>query len=254
MNCHESRTVLDAAFPDSGSAQGTDFEQARSHARSCSECSSWLQSAETFDRWVAPTFRDTQIPEGLRDRLLQALDAERPAVTPLQAVKSSRRKWLGGVTVAVAMALVVGWWNRSSAPVEPTQLALADVEEQLDAQAGSLQTLAAFDGRFAPTLPGGWGPKVAGSPLGIDLDGNGGHDAAVYRFTSGQYSGYLVVIDSALISDPPSVSIPHRSNADYRMQRVAWTSSSSGQVCICYLDADGPRLDEFLRDLYPASA
>lgn len=252
MNCHESRTVLDAVFPGTGVAGGLDFEQAADHARSCSECSNWLQAAHAFDRWVAPAFRDVQAPQGLRERLLQSIDVAQVAVVAQPAVASTRRLWIAGLSAAVIAIAAISWWKSSSVPVEVTSLQLADVESRLDLQAAALDSLSAFDGSFSPQLPGGWNRRVQGSPLGIDLNGSGGHDAAVYRFTSGPHSGYLIVTAADLVSDPPEITIPHSSHASYPMRRVTWTSGN--QVCICYLDASGPRLDEFLSDLYPQSA
>jgi hypothetical protein len=249
MNCHDSRTILDAAAPHCREAADVEVRDAASHAETCPECSRWLSAADGFDRWVAPAFRGVTVPDGLRDRLLQRLMTD--SASTRQPVAPSRRKLLVGVSTEAALLIGLGVWSFMQGPDAVTELTLAAACEKLDAQR-PFTSLKAFDGSFAPALPGRFSPWVSGGALGVDLDAAAGHDAAIYRFTAGEYSGYLVVIAAGRVSDPPKVAIPHSSQTNYQMQRVSWTSAD--QVVVCYLEDDGPRMEDFLRDLYPQSA
>jgi hypothetical protein len=250
MNCHESRTILDSAAPQWRDAAEPNVRDAASHAQSCAECSSWLQAVDGFDRWVAPAFRGVPVPEGLRDRLLQSL-VTAPAAAQVQPAAKSRRTLLIWTSIAAALLIGAGLMVFTQNPATTPELTLAAACEKLDAER-PFTSLKAFDGSFAPKLPARWGRWVTGSAMGVDIDAAAGHDAAIYRFAAGKYTGYLVVIAPGRVSDPPEISIPHASQYDYDSQRVSWTSDN--QVVVCYLDADGPRMEDFLRELYPQSA
>lgn len=249
MNCNETRTVLDAVYPGVRMDEDPHVQGAAAHARTCPECSIWLSSTHAFDRWLAPAFRDAVVPAGLRDRVLASL-APSPA-TVLATPKRTRRVWLAGTVAAVAVAVAV-FLNLNPGPDPKTVLTLNDALTQLDKERATLSGLKPFDGAFTPVVPRQWKGWVTGAPFGIDLVAGPEHDAAVYRFKAGGYEGYLVVIAPGRVSDPPDVSIPHESRYDYVNERVTWTSD--GQVCVCYLDADGPRMEEFLRELNAQSA
>jgi hypothetical protein len=251
MNCHETRTVLDAVFPDARMDEDPHVQGAAAHARTCPDCSIWLSSTHAIDRWLAPAFRDAAVPSGLRDRVLASLNSS-PVSTFAPPVRRTRRMWLASAAAAVAIAATVGFLNWDPKPEQATVLTMTDALQQLDTDRAAFNTLKSFDGNFTPVVPPRWKGWVSGSPLGIDLVAGSEHDAAVYRFKAGGYEGYLVVIAPERVSDPPSVGIPHESLASYPNQRVSWTSD--GQLCVCYLDADGPKLEEFLRELNSQSA
>ena len=79
-----------------------------------------------------------------------------------------------------------------------------------------------------------------------------GHDAAVYRFEagrSGQFHGWLVVLDKASVASPPSASVPNRGSVRYTPQpHFAWTVGD--QVYVCILDTGGGRPDNVLREMF----
>ncbi len=250
MNCHESRTILDAAAPQWRNAAESNVRDAASHTQSCAECSNWVQAVDGFDRWVAPAFRGLSVPDGLRDRLMQAL-VNTPAATQVQPTAKSRRNLLIGTATAAALLIGAGLIIFTRDPATAPELTLAAACDKLDAER-PFTTLKTFDGSFAPKLSAPWSRWVTGSAMGIDLNATAGHDAAVYRFTADGYSGFLVVIAPGQVNDPPEVTIPHLSQVDYDAQRVSWTSHN--QVLVCYLDANAPRMDEFLHYLYPHSA
>lgn len=249
MNCHDSRTILDAVAPLGRDAAEVEVRDAVAHQQSCAACARWVDAADGFDRWVAPAFRDAVVPEGLRDRLLESLRNEPAAALP---AKPTRRKLLAW-SAAAAAVLVIGsvWWSLNQDSEAPAELTLASACDKLDAER-PFTSLKAFDDSFAPRLPARWSRWVTGSATGIDLDGVAGHDAAIYRFSTGGYAGYLVVVAPGRVTDAPAVTIPHASQANYQMQRVSWTADN--QLVVCYLDADGPRMEDFLRELYPQSA
>ncbi|MFG0334629.1 MAG: hypothetical protein ACF8TS_14835 [Maioricimonas sp. JB049] len=250
MNCHEALEQLDACPPlvESGDPA---LQAARQHVEACAVCRELLRARRGFDVRVATAMHDIPVPDGLKDRLLQSLaeDAgkrdEKLRTVPTAAERVDRRtlarRLVGGAVLLLMGALGLGWY----ASVREVPLPLADARARLNALLTDVEqplvfdALDTFDGRFDATLPdGAWNDLVVGGPRGVNINGRGSHDAAVYAINRpGRHGvrGWLFVFAPRRIVDGPDESVPVEANAQYLpFPNVAWTEGD--RVVVCYLE------------------
>ena len=254
MDCGLAREQLDVARPDSADRETAELEAAFAHVDACPECAEVVEFRREFDRRTGAVMRDVPVPAGLKERLLAAaeLTASPSQIAP-PARSYNRRKLLLATSSAAALLIAAGvmWLVGGGAP-DP--LAMNDVRQfwarQL-AEDATLASLPAFDGSFDAAIPDlRWASNLPVEPLGADIDGDGRHDAAVYRFET----GFLVVIQPNRVADAPAADSPFAAERSYApVLHVAWTDA--GQVHLCFVRTGGERgLDAILNRVYGAHA
>lgn len=257
MDCPQYLNQLDAMRPGSEDHEDPGVREALAHLSECDGCAREFKARGEFDRQVAARMRDVPVPAAARERLLEQLSRARatgatrvPAPTNRLA---GRRSFVWKLLVPTAAVLLVGliWYanrdpsqTRTMAHVQGTVAAeFANVTiEQYDG-------LDEFAGDFDPSIDDGrWERVTNRKPRGIDLDGDGQHDAAVY-WMSGPVKGVLLVLSPDLVSDPPTNTSPVGPAPLYSPVRVAWMPLNSKKVHLCVLkgDADDGDLQRLLR-------
>jgi len=104
MDCRTARFLLDFSRPLTKELEETEAEALQDHLADCAECGALAQAERSADHHIGMAMRAVPVPEGLRERLLQRLDAgQRP---------HDRRRWLWRLAgVAAAACLVLGVWG-----------------------------------------------------------------------------------------------------------------------------------------------
>jgi hypothetical protein len=262
MDCLTARTLLDASRPERRDWHDPELRAAADHAQGCVECTKALAARDTFDSRLAVAMGDVPVPEGLQQRLLDSLAAESRTLATLPAAASppGRRTSIGRwLTTAAAVAgiAVGGWWLFSGPSQWTFAEATALLNEQFPVAEGplSLDALAPFDGSFDASVTDLlWQEVVSAPPVGLDLDGKPGDEAAVYRFSAGRarpISGLLVVLEADQISDAPTASVPTRQFSRYDPRpQVAWRKGDRVYVCIL----ERGTLDDLLAEMYGGTA
>jgi hypothetical protein len=259
MDCGLAREQLDAARPDSGGdREDSALEAAFAHVDACPACAEVVEYRREFDRHAGRVIRDVRVPTGLRERLLAA--AELAAQPPLpsqpaadQPTRRSRRKVLVSVTSAAALLLAAGgaWLFTHDGPAP---LAMNEVQAFWSSHVehgADVAELPAFDGSFDAAIQDGrWASAITAQPRGAGIDGDGRHDAAVYKFRT----GFLVVMQPDRVAGAPQVTSAVDAQRSYNpAPNVAWTLD--GQVYLCYVVEGGPRgLEDVLSLIYDAQA
>lgn len=251
MNCHEALEQLDAWPPELAAEGDPSVLAARQHVESCADCRELLRARTAFDARVATAMQEIPVPIGLKERLLETLaedDAkpdEMPKPVPATAGRVDRRTFVrrlvSGAVLLLMGAVGLGWYvTTREIPVSLVEARdrlndlLADPDQPL-----SFESLEQFDGRFDATLPeGAWNDLVVGGPRGIDINGRGGHDAAVYAIDKpGRRGvrGWLFVFAPHRVIAAPDDSVPVEANAQYLpYPNVAWKAGD--RVVVCYLE------------------
>jgi hypothetical protein len=229
MDCQTARELLELLDPD----REDRAAHAREHVARCPECAALLASRSRFDERVARAMREVELPVGLRERLSEVLNASldpealaasfdsaartaapsaaAPATTSAGAsarpTPPNRRRLrsrlaAGAVVLLVLMAVGGLAWRALPAP----RAAWADLRTQLaeciEESTGHVDLTAfeSFDGSFDAV---GALAEIGGaglSPVGIDLDGRPGHDAAAALVSLGRggaATALLVVVPAA---------------------------------------------------------
>ncbi|QDU40194.1 hypothetical protein Mal4_45490 [Maioricimonas rarisocia] len=251
MNCHKALEQLDACPPELAETGDPAMQAAQLHVESCADCRELLRARRAFDVRVATAMEDVPVPDGLKDRLLQSLAEDaggpdgQPKPVPAAAGRVDRRTFarrlIGGAVLLLMGALGLGWYVST----REVPLTLADARSRLNMlltdaeQPLAFDALEAFDGRFDAALPeGAWNDLVVGGPRGVNINGRGGHDAAVYAIDKpGRRGvrGWLFVFAPRRIVDGPDDSVPVEANAQYLpFPNVAWTEGN--RVVVCYLE------------------
>jgi hypothetical protein len=161
-------------------------------------------------------------------------------------------------TAAALLVAVIGWYVSSRSHVTLTMHEVQDAVGERFANVTDEQyaALDAFNGEFDPSIDDGrWKRVTRTTPRGIDLDGDGTHDAAVYAIRQ-PVPGILLVFAPDLVVDPPGVTTPKAATPRYGPVRVAWLPAGSSKVHLCVLpgDADGSDLSRLLRHVIDSMA
>jgi hypothetical protein len=155
MNCAEVESLLDRlAHPDHGD---DDLEQGelQAHLAVCAACRQSLELIERWDSRIRPVLNEVTVPQGLTQRLTDALRDQMPEPTVTQVPVRTSNPWQHRLRVLsiVGMVCLFGaslWWSRQF--LRQPQLTPAHVSalwEQLGDQ-GPLPT------STQPRLPRGW--------------------------------------------------------------------------------------------------
>ena len=257
MDCPHYLEQLDAVRPGSTDHEDPVVREAVAHAAECERCSREFGARQKFDQRVAVRMRDVAIPADARERLLQRLDQgdspEAAAVVPSTAALAS---WPFGIlptvittTAAMLLVGVIGWYVSSRSNVTLTMDEVHDAVGNQFANVTDEQytALDSFNGEFDPSIDDGRWKRVTNStPRGIDLDGDGVHDAAVYSIRR-PVPGLLLVLAPDLVVDPPSAMTPMGVTPRYGPVRVAWLPAGSSEVHLCVLPGDDDDLSRLLR-------
>lgn len=260
------REQLDAVRPDSDDLAAGELQEA---ARAIATSDQWRQTffrQQMFDRQLAGAMQAVEVPEGLQARLMTALaDARREpsedSVLPAAEAptKPVRRRAILRLSALAAGLLVCVAGGLLLLPGDGTPLTLERVRQSLPVTEGTidLADLSGFDESFSFELPDtAWERMTAGvgSLKGLDLTGDGRHDAAVYEFRAGgRVHGYLLVLPANRISDPPESTRMGTSNVGYQpVPNTAWRSPRTELVYVCYVDHGD--LTTLQRLLYPLAA
>lgn len=247
--------------PDSEDLEDTELREAAEAIEESERWRSLFHRQQSFDREIASAMQNVDVPDGLRARLNDALDAA--AQTTSQAVPHdrpvSRRKLFAtvGTAAGLLMAVTLAWML---VPRGGTSISLAEARRSLpttvDGTIVSSQ-LEEFDEAFGVSLPDpAWlQHTVAVADLkGIDWDRDQTDDAAVYEFRAGRVlHGYLLIVPTSRISDPPTQTQFSTSGIEYDpVTNTVWNDPRSGLTYICYVDQGD--LETLRRTLYPLTA
>ncbi len=253
------REQLDAVRPNSDDLREPEVQEA---ARAIVTSDEWKQvfgRQQAIDRNLVTAMQNVDVPVDLRSRLQQALASDRQSPTETATLtpeaQLTRRSWHRQLLTATAIVLAagLGWlaW-----PHGPTTLTLEDVRESLPFDKGTIDTntLALFDGSFDAPLPSHmWNNWQLQDAQGLDLDGDGTHDAAIYEFAYKSTHGYLVVLPTSRLSDPPDRTFFSTASISYMpVSNVTWTAPADELVYICFVDRG--QLGTLSRVLTPPAA
>jgi hypothetical protein len=254
MDCGLAREQLEGARPDSGDREDPALEAAFAHVDACPACAEVVEFRREFDRHAGRVIRDVSVPAGLKERLLAATElSAQPAPADAPPTRPSRRKVLIATTSAAALLIAAGvaWVIGHGTPAA---LAMADLQAYWSShieRGADVDDLPAFDGSFDPQIQDGrWASLITAQPGGADIDNDGRHDAAVYKFQT----GFLVVMQPERVLNAPQAGSAVSAQPGYRpVANVAWTLD--GQVYLCYVMEGGGRgLEAVLNRVYSAPA
>jgi hypothetical protein len=100
MDCRTARLLLDIARPQLAELDATEAEALKAHLSGCLECEFLSQA----DEQIAKTMRSVPVPDGLRERLVDRVTAERRRLRRRWAIRTG----VQAVAVAAAVLLAVG--------------------------------------------------------------------------------------------------------------------------------------------------
>lgn len=115
MDCDTARQLLAFDRPLANELAPPDAEALRTHLADCGDCGRLAQAERTFDAQIGQAIRAVPAPEGLRERLLMQLAADRD---------DWYRRWLlRGTGIAAAVALLTwglwSWLGQKPEPLSP---------------------------------------------------------------------------------------------------------------------------------------
>jgi hypothetical protein len=121
MDCNTARQLLVFHRPHANELEAGEVEALQTHLGECPVCASQTEAEHRIDQHLSRAMRQVEVPDGLRDRILGQLAAERG---------DWQRKRLGTVArfgaIAAALALLLwGWWawdTRTRPTVDPEKV------------------------------------------------------------------------------------------------------------------------------------
>jgi hypothetical protein len=99
MDCKHARLLLNFAHPFTAELTLGEAEALEAHLQDCPECGAVFRAERQADERLGRAMRDVPIPDGLRERILSRLAADRD---------DRHWRWLRWGSIAAAVALVVG--------------------------------------------------------------------------------------------------------------------------------------------------
>jgi hypothetical protein len=124
MDCKTARLLLDFARPKPAELAGGDAADLEGHLGACPECDAVGRGQRQLDDHIGRAVRDVPLPDGLRDRLLERLAAER------RAWKRRLAKRAVPLAAAAAVLLAVGlyaFWPRHQLPAPDLDAKVGDI-------------------------------------------------------------------------------------------------------------------------------
>lgn len=125
MDCRTARLLLDFARPHAAELEAAEAATLENHLADCPECRSLARAERRLDQHFGSAMSDVPVPEGLRQRLIARLHAQRDAWY--------RRRILQVAGVAAALVLV-GWlgWSLQHRSASVVQVgAVVDAANQM---------------------------------------------------------------------------------------------------------------------------
>src|SRR5262249_28887945 len=116
MDCRTARTLLDYHRPTDSELSGPDAADLERHLDVCPECGALAQAERRADARLGRAMRDVPLPDGLHDRLLARLAADRRAVMMRRFARGSR--YAAAAALVLATLLGVGWWTTRPRPLD----------------------------------------------------------------------------------------------------------------------------------------
>jgi len=118
MDCKHARLLLAFVRPNNPEVDASETNALNRHLESCPDCATLARDDQRADDQIGRAMNDVPLPENLRQRLLNRLNAERDAW---------RRRWLLRAAAAAAVLLAVflgvhAYWSQP-AKIDPEQLA-----------------------------------------------------------------------------------------------------------------------------------
>jgi hypothetical protein len=98
MDCRTARLLLDYARPQVGELPAGETDALEAHLAGCPDCDALARAERQADERLGQAMRDVPVPQGLQERILVRLEAERG---------DRQRRWLGWTVRAAAAAAVI---------------------------------------------------------------------------------------------------------------------------------------------------
>jgi hypothetical protein len=135
MDCKTARLLLDYARPMPAELPGGDVAALESHLTACPECEAVARAERQADDHLGRAVRDVPVPDGLRDRLLARLRAER------RRWYRRRLLWTGGTQAAAAAGVLIalgvwGHFHPAQLPAPYLEAIAEEVSQQIPPQDG----------------------------------------------------------------------------------------------------------------------
>lgn len=208
MTLDEAKLLLDATTLSDGTEPADEaLLRAREMMQRNPALADWIKNRRNFDERAAQALENVPVPEGIRERILQRIDKQKP---------QPRAKGAPWTLFALAACIVfavawLGWWMPQKATEvskwESDSLAtvagLNDGKLQLDLQKNDLSVVKGFLAKAGSPVPGGLPKIFASMPLvGCKVFKADGHPASVvcFEMAPGKLA-HLVVLNV-----PPSAS------------------------------------------------
>ncbi|MEW4489319.1 hypothetical protein AB1L42_14650 [Thalassoglobus sp. JC818] len=229
-----------------------------SHLVGCAECRRYAELQTAFDQQLRQQLLDVAIPEGLKDRLLNATSALedydlKESVDAVQSdetatdsdipakVRQGHRgrsllKWvIAGTAVASVLVVMMFQWT----PADPQQRLTYDAaKEQLLAQLQQMSPedwdrLSPFDQSFE--TQGLVDPQLSewtrSETVGLSLDDDPEHEVAVCEFRYRQWSGVLITFSADEFD-----GVPEQSYSASGQSILQWRSPGGDLAYVCIVE------------------
>jgi hypothetical protein len=130
MDCRTARLLLEFIGNRASEMEPDERESLEDHLADCPECRLFAESERRIEERIGRAMRAVEIPEGLRDRLLDRLNAERWRRVRRRALSAA-----AGVMLAASVVAGAIFWR--SRPVHPVAVDLETAWNEAYQQTGS---------------------------------------------------------------------------------------------------------------------
>jgi len=111
MDCNAARQFLQFVTPAGTDLDGPEAAELNDHLAHCSACNALAQRQRHFDQQMTRAMKAVEVPRGLREHLLQTLQAQE-----LPGSSRWRLHAIRGLALAASLLLVVAGWYLLSQP------------------------------------------------------------------------------------------------------------------------------------------
>lgn len=287
MDCRTALELLEAARPGTDDLSEPELQPVGAHLQNCPRCEAAYRRRQTLDRAIGHAIRDVPVPSGLKQRLLDRLEASPSVETSTAAPSSaalveerpvresvaapaesepvaapgefypagrSRRRW-GRALLAAAAGLVVafvGVWQFGGG-------GKVGVEELREIPEWNFAALPEFDNSFSVPSPYGWtddrGLHFGRGIKGVSVAGRPQMAAARrFRLTlphSRSVEGILLIIPKSRVRGAVTATSISDARSMYRgkseFASAAWAENEMVYVCFAESARDLELLQRALR-------
>lgn len=131
MDCKTARLLLDYARPTSAELDPGEAAALEGHLAACADCDAATRAERQLDDHLGRAVRDVPLPDGLRDRLLDRLAAERRA---WYRRKARRVGAFAAVAVLILGFFLWRYWPRPNLPTPDLDFLVEDVSQNNNAR------------------------------------------------------------------------------------------------------------------------